>query len=80
MTESAPSAAAKSQTGGFFASRELARIAGAKGGRISRRTSPARCRYEMRPKRYDVRMSETEDPKIDRLREEVSESASAWTI
>jgi len=25
-------------TGGFFANRELARIAGAKGGRISRRT------------------------------------------
>jgi uncharacterized protein len=29
----------KSRTGGFFANRELARIAGAKGGRISRRTS-----------------------------------------
>lgn len=28
----------KSRTGGFFANRELARIAGAKGGRISRRT------------------------------------------
>jgi hypothetical protein len=26
------------RTGGFFANRELARIAGAKGGRISRRT------------------------------------------
>lgn len=26
------------KTGGFFANRELARIAGAKGGRISRRT------------------------------------------
>lgn len=29
---------AKGRTGGFFANRELARIAGAKGGRISRRT------------------------------------------
>jgi uncharacterized protein len=29
----------KSRTGGFFANRELARVAGAKGGRISRRTS-----------------------------------------
>lgn len=29
----------KGTTGGFFANRELARIAGAKGGRISRRTS-----------------------------------------
>lgn len=28
-----------SRTGGFFANRELAREAGAKGGRISRRTS-----------------------------------------
>jgi uncharacterized protein len=28
----------KGRTGGFFADRELARIAGAKGGRISRRT------------------------------------------
>ncbi len=28
----------KGRTGGFFANRELARIAGAKGGRISRRT------------------------------------------
>jgi len=28
----------KGHTGGFFANRELARIAGAKGGRISRRT------------------------------------------
>lgn len=28
----------KSRTGGFYANRELARIAGAKGGRISRRT------------------------------------------
>jgi hypothetical protein len=28
----------KSRTGGFFANRELARIAGAKGGRLSRRT------------------------------------------
>lgn len=28
----------KGTTGGFFANRELARIAGAKGGRISRRT------------------------------------------
>jgi hypothetical protein len=27
----------KGRTGGFFANRELARIAGAKGGRISRR-------------------------------------------
>lgn len=27
------------RTGGFFANRELARAAGAKGGRISRRTS-----------------------------------------
>lgn len=27
------------RTGGFYANRELARIAGAKGGRISRRTS-----------------------------------------
>lgn len=29
------------RTGGFFANRELARIAGAKGGRISRRTKQA---------------------------------------
>lgn len=29
---------AKSRTGGFYANRELARIAGAKGGRISKRT------------------------------------------
>ncbi len=29
----------KGRTGGFFANRELARLAGAKGGRISRRTS-----------------------------------------
>lgn len=28
----------KGRTGGFFANRELARAAGAKGGRISRRT------------------------------------------
>jgi general stress protein YciG len=28
----------KGRTGGFYADRELARIAGAKGGRISRRT------------------------------------------
>lgn len=28
----------KGKTGGFWANRELARIAGAKGGRISRRT------------------------------------------
>ncbi len=28
----------KGTTGGFFANRELARLAGAKGGRISRRT------------------------------------------
>lgn len=27
----------KSRTGGFYANRELARIAGAKGGRVSRR-------------------------------------------
>lgn len=31
----------KGKTGGFFANRELARIAGAKGGRISRRTKKA---------------------------------------
>lgn len=29
------------RTGGFFANRDLARIAGAKGGRISRRTKKA---------------------------------------
>ena len=29
----------KGHTGGFFANRELARIAGAKGGKISKRTS-----------------------------------------
>lgn len=29
-------------TGGFYANRELARIAGAKGGRISRRTKNAK--------------------------------------
>lgn len=29
----------KGTTGGFFANRELARVAGAKGGRISRRTT-----------------------------------------
>jgi uncharacterized protein len=28
----------KGKTGGFYANRELARVAGAKGGRISRRT------------------------------------------
>jgi len=28
----------KGHTGGFFANRELARVAGARGGRISRRT------------------------------------------
>lgn len=31
----------KGHTGGFFANRELARVAGAKGGRISRRTKKA---------------------------------------
>ncbi len=31
----------KGHTGGFYANRELARIAGAKGGRISRRTKKA---------------------------------------
>jgi general stress protein YciG len=31
----------KGKTGGFFANRELARAAGAKGGRISRRTKNA---------------------------------------
>ncbi len=31
----------KGRTGGFFANRELARIAGAKGGRISRRSKAA---------------------------------------
>ncbi len=31
----------KGRTGGFFANRELARLAGAKGGRISRRTKKA---------------------------------------
>ena len=31
----------KGKTGGFFANRDLARIAGAKGGRISRRTKKA---------------------------------------
>ena len=31
----------KGRTGGFFANRELARIAGAKGGGISRRTKKA---------------------------------------
>ena len=31
----------KGRTGGFYANRELARIAGAKGGRISRRTKKA---------------------------------------
>ena len=30
----------KGTTGGFFANRELARLAGAKGGRISRRGKP----------------------------------------
>lgn len=29
---------AKGRTGGFFANRELARVAGAKGGKISRRS------------------------------------------
>lgn len=32
----------KGRTGGFYANRELARIAGAKGGRISRRTKVAK--------------------------------------
>ena len=31
----------KGRTGGFFANHELARVAGAKGGRISRRTKSA---------------------------------------
>ena len=31
----------KGHTGGFFANRDLARVAGAKGGRISRRTKKA---------------------------------------
>lgn len=31
----------KGRTGGFYANRELARVAGAKGGRISRRTKTA---------------------------------------
>lgn len=31
----------KGHTGGFYANRELARIAGAKGGRISRRSKKA---------------------------------------
>lgn len=31
----------KGKTGGFFANRDLARAAGAKGGRISRRTKTA---------------------------------------
>ena len=31
----------KGKTGGFYANRELARVAGAKGGRISRRTKSA---------------------------------------
>lgn len=31
----------KGHTGGFYANRELARVAGAKGGRISRRTAKA---------------------------------------
>ncbi len=31
----------KGTTGGFFANRDLARVAGAKGGRISRRTKAA---------------------------------------
>lgn len=31
----------KGHTGGFFANRELARLAGAKGGRISRRSKKA---------------------------------------
>ncbi len=31
----------KGRTGGFYANRELARIAGAKGGRISRRSKQA---------------------------------------
>lgn len=32
----------KGHTGGFYANRELARIAGAKGGTISRRTAAAK--------------------------------------
>lgn len=31
----------KGRTGGFYANRDLARVAGAKGGRISRRTKAA---------------------------------------
>lgn len=31
----------KGKTGGFYANRELARVAGAKGGRISRRSKKA---------------------------------------
>jgi hypothetical protein len=38
----------KGRTGGFFANRELARIAGAKGGRISRR-KPVRIERPEKP-------------------------------
>jgi uncharacterized protein len=31
----------KGRTGGFYANRELARVAGARGGRVSRRTKKA---------------------------------------
>ncbi len=34
------------RTGGFFANRELARVAGAKGGRISRRSKKAEATVE----------------------------------
>ena len=38
----------KGRTGGFYANRELARIAGAKGGLISRRTKkPAQEEYDL---------------------------------
>lgn len=36
----------KGRTGGFFANRELAREAGAKGGRISRRTKKLQLKYK----------------------------------
>jgi hypothetical protein len=42
MRRSAPKGGRKGRTGGFFANRELARIAGAKGGRISRRTKSSK--------------------------------------
>lgn len=47
----------KGRTGGFFANRELARLAGAKGGRISRRTKKA--------SELELKAAETQPSQVD---------------